>query len=124
MRNALFALALVLASPVQAQQLTGQADGAILRGLDKVSGTVNDVTLPVGSEVKLGFMTVNLSECRYPKNNPSGDAFAHLTITQDGYDVPAFSGWMTASSPALNPLDHSRYDVWVLRCAIAKTSSE
>ncbi len=124
MRNAVFALALGLASPVLSQQLTGQADGALLRGLDKVSGTVNDVTLPVGSEVKLGFMTVKLSECRYPKNNPSGDAFAHLTITQDGHDAPAFSGWMTASSPALNPLDHSRYDVWVLRCAIAKTSSE
>ena len=27
-----------------------------------------------------------------------------------------FSGWMLASSPALNALEHPRYDVWVLRC--------
>ena len=27
-----------------------------------------------------------------------------------------FSGWMFASSPALNPLDHPVYDVWVIDC--------
>ncbi|NDI06773.1 MAG: DUF2155 domain-containing protein, partial [Rhodobacteraceae bacterium] len=27
-------------------------------------------------------------------------------------------------SPALNPLEHARYDVWVLRCAMAETSGE
>jgi len=31
-------------------------------------------------------------------------------------DKPVFKGWMIASSPALNALDHPRYDVWVLRC--------
>lgn len=115
---------LIAAVPLSAQVKTGAADGAILRGLDKVSGVVNDVTIPVNSEVKLGFLTVKLSECRYPVNNPAGDAFAHLTIVQDGHDEPAFDGWMTASSPALNPLDHARYDVWVLRCAIASKSTE
>ncbi|MGB0800115.1 MAG: DUF2155 domain-containing protein, partial [Planktomarina sp.] len=25
-------------------------------------------------------------------------------------------GWMVASSPALNALEHPRYDIWVLRC--------
>lgn len=115
---------LIAAAPLTAQVKTGSADGAILRGLDKVSGVVNDVTIPVNTEVKLGFLTVKLSECRYPVNNPAGDAFAHLTIVQDGHEEAAFDGWMTASSPALNPLDHARYDVWVLRCAIASKSSE
>ncbi|MEC8294787.1 MAG: DUF2155 domain-containing protein, partial [Pseudomonadota bacterium] len=27
-----------------------------------------------------------------------------------------FRGWMMASAPALNALDHARYDVWPLRC--------
>ncbi|MGB1970407.1 MAG: DUF2155 domain-containing protein, partial [Paracoccaceae bacterium] len=35
-----------------------------------------------------------------------------------------FMGWMVASSPALNPLDHRRYDVWVLRCAMSEASTE
>jgi len=29
---------------------------------------------------------------------------------------PDFDGWMIASAPALNALDHARYDVWVMRC--------
>ena len=28
-----------------------------------------------------------------------------------------FEGWMVASAPGLNPFDHMRYDIWVLRCS-------
>ncbi len=31
-------------------------------------------------------------------------------------DGTLFSGWMLASAPALNAMDHPRYDVWALRC--------
>ena len=30
--------------------------------------------------------------------------------------TPLFSGWMFASSPALNALEHPVYDVWVIDC--------
>ena len=30
--------------------------------------------------------------------------------------VNIFRGWMFASSPALNPLEHAVYDVWVIDC--------
>jgi len=50
--------------------------------------------------------------------NPDGDAYAFLTIRETGRDREIFSGWMLASSPALNPLEHARYDIWVLRCKI------
>ena len=39
-----------------------------------------------------------------------------MVIEDPLYTEVAFSGWMVASSPALNALDHSRYDIWVLRC--------
>ncbi|MEM9705390.1 MAG: DUF2155 domain-containing protein [Pseudomonadota bacterium] len=32
-----------------------------------------------------------------------------------------FSGWMFASSPALNPLEHPVYDVWVIDCKTTST---
>ncbi|MEZ5716636.1 MAG: DUF2155 domain-containing protein [Paracoccaceae bacterium] len=35
---------------------------------------------------------------------------------EEARDDPIFTGWMVASSPALNAMDHRRYDVWVLRC--------
>jgi hypothetical protein len=34
----------------------------------------------------------------------------------EGEPQRIFSGWMFGSSPALNPLEHPVYDVWVLDC--------
>ncbi len=92
------------------------ASGAVLRGLDKVNGQVVDLDLSVGEEARLGRLTVRLEECRYPVDNPSGDAFALVRIEAEGIETPSFEGWMIASSPALSALEHPRYDVWVIRC--------
>ena len=109
---------------INAQEQTSIADGALLRGLDKVSGEVIDFGLRSGDTYLLWKLDIKLSECRYPISNPMGDAFAHLTISHDKFESYLFRGWMIASSPALNPLEHARYDVWVLRCAMVSTSSE
>jgi hypothetical protein len=121
---AIAGLIVALAGHVCAQDETGNGDAAVLRGLDRVSGLVNDVTVPQGATVQIGSLVLTMDECRYPLDNPAGDAYAHLKITQADSDDVVFNGWMVASSPALNPLEHSRYDVWVLRCAIAKTSEQ
>lgn len=113
---ALLALALA-ALPAQSQQAS-QAGGAILRGLDKVSGEVVDFELSRGQVAKVWRLEVGLADCRYPAGNPAGDAYAWLDIS-DEQSGPVFAGWMVASSPALNALDHSRYDIWVLRCRIS-----
>ncbi len=126
-RHAGAGLALALAAAAQPAPVAAQdaavAPAALLRTLDRRSGAVEDVLLEAGETVRLGRLAITLSECRFPAANPAGDAFAHLVITDaDAEDEteaapPVFSGWMVASSPALNPLDHPRYDVWVLRCA-------
>ncbi len=93
--------------------------GVALKGLDKVSGDVSDLDLVVGGTATVGRIEVTLGECRYPEDNPSGEGYAWLTIRDPGRDVVLFDGWMVASSPALNALDHPRYDVWVIRCITA-----
>ena len=90
--------------------------GVLLRALDKVSGEVVDFELEPGQTKQLGRILVSLEECRYPVLNPSGDAFAFVSVYNSDESQPVFSGWMIASSPALNGLDHPRYDVWPLRC--------
>lgn len=35
-----------------------------------------------------------------------------------------FSGWMFASSPALHPLEHAIYDVWVINCETRLAENE
>jgi hypothetical protein len=109
--------ALVLAAPAQAQQFS-DAESGILRWLDKLTGETADIELFRGQEAVSGRLTIRLDACRYPSDNPTSDAEAHLTIRESGVAAPVFDGWMIASSPGLSALDHPRYDVWVLRCSV------
>lgn len=103
--------------PTEAPQVAVMAGlGAELRVLDKLTGDVADVTLQQGETVELGFLSVSLIECRYPVDNPFGDAFTYLQVQDRKKNTALFSGWMLASAPALNAMDHPRYDVWALRC--------
>lgn len=110
------ALLLVLAATAAPAQTVREAPGAELRWLDKMSGETADVDLSRGQSAVWGRLTIQLNACRYPDDNPTGEAYAHLTIRDALSASTVFSGWMVASSPALSALDHARYDVWVLRC--------
>lgn len=112
-RVALVTAALSLPAPAQE---VARAEGALLRGLDKISGRTVDMPVPVGEAVRYGRLDIRLGECRYPAGDPSSDAFAQLTIIDTVQNVTLFSGWMIASSPALSALDDARYDVWVMSC--------
>ena len=90
--------------------------GAVLKGLDMLAGTATDMTLKTGETAALGWLQVTLGECRYPTDNPSGDAYAWIVVREHSGEAPLFEGWMVASSPALNALDHARFDVWVSHC--------
>ncbi|APX90932.1 hypothetical protein BV394_03205 [Brevirhabdus pacifica] len=108
---------------VTSETVVVEADGAILRGLDKVSGETTDIPFAVGETRAFGYLTVTLDECRYPQDDPSSNAYAFLTVSEESDDNKQwFRGWMIANAPALNPLDHPRYDVWVLRCRTEATS--
>jgi hypothetical protein len=142
MRRAAVAAAFLIAAPVVAAQTTGietspldapifeqampdsvsrqmveTAPGAVLRALDKVSGEVLELTLANGESTTMGLIEIRLGECRFPQGNPAGDAFAWVEVRTPGRGSSDFAGWMIASSPALNALDHARYDVWVMRCS-------
>jgi hypothetical protein len=96
-------------------QQVATAPGGELRILDKLTGQVSDVSLNSGETANLGFLSVKLNECRYPVDNPSGDAFTQIVVRDN--EGTLFSGWMLATAPALNAMDHPRYDVWALRCS-------
>ncbi len=114
MRIRAAALVIMLACPLTAEEVT-ETPGAILRGLDKVSGVATDLTIKNGGSAEYGTLKVTVSDCRLPKDNPAADAYAHLKIANASGTV-LFDGWMVATSPALSALDDPRYDVWVMRC--------
>jgi len=112
-----FCLAIALLSGGQVlPQTVVEAPGGVVRWLDKVSGDTGDITLNRGQSAVTGRLTIRLDDCRYPSEETPSDAFALLTIMDKLVTDPVFSGWMVAASPALSAMDHSRYDVWVLRC--------
>jgi hypothetical protein len=113
------ALAALLLSAVPAlAQGYSDAQGGVVRWLDKLTNQTGDVELQLGQSATNGRLTIQLDACRYPTDNPAAEAEAHLTIMDSTRDGPVFAGWMLASSPALSALDHPRYDVWVLRCVV------
>lgn len=90
--------------------------GAVLRSLDKMSGDISDLTLGPGETARVGELIVELKECRFPVEDPASNAYAFLTIREGDGAQPLFRGWMIANSPALNALDHPRYDIWLRQC--------
>ena len=116
---ALAALAVAPAMSGAAQEPTEPGQGGELRVLDKLTGVVTDLQLAPGEARKVGRVDIAMRECRFPAGNPAGDAFAYLTVQEIDVANPVYQGWMIASAPALNAMDHPRYDVWVLRCTTA-----
>ncbi|MHA3978419.1 DUF2155 domain-containing protein [Halovulum sp. GXIMD14794] len=94
-----------------------EAPKARLRGLDKLTNTVNDFEIEVGQTLAFKRLIVTLEACRYPQGEITEEAYAFLRIRDQREDDERFAGWMLASSPALSALDHPRYDVWVLSCS-------
>lgn len=120
----LAAICVVTATALTAQDIAVPRDneravtarGAVLRGLDKEAGTTRDLRLLTGESDMIGHLRVTLGDCRYPEENPAGEAYAWIDVLDTRASAPLFSGWMIASSPALSALDHARYDLWVLSC--------
>ena len=121
MRKLLLAATLLVApvfGPVHAQETAevASATGGVLRALDKISGDAVDLEVVTGTSTTLGNLQITMVDCRYPVGDPAANAYAALEITENGKPGTLFSGWMIGSAPALNALEHFRYDVWVIRC--------
>ncbi len=100
----------------ETQDKVKSASSANIRVLDRLTGQVEDIELAIGQVENFGKLSIFLSECRYPIANPASDAYINIVVRVTDAQDPVFAGWMVASSPALNAMDHERYDVWALSC--------
>ncbi|MCG8493890.1 MAG: DUF2155 domain-containing protein [Sneathiellales bacterium] len=107
------------ASVAAAENLVG--DAVILRALDKVTARTQDLTVPIDGSVKYGTLEITPRKClkRPPEETPETSTFLEIReMKPEEETLLLFSGWMFASSPALNALEHPVYDVWVIDCKI------
>ncbi|TNE60208.1 MAG: DUF2155 domain-containing protein [Alphaproteobacteria bacterium] len=94
-------------------------DTGVFRALDKVTGRISIVEAPL--EVPTAFerfeITVHQCNKRPPEETPNTTAFVDVEEnTLDGERKRVFTGWMFASSPGLNAVEHPVYDVWLIDC--------
>ena len=72
--------------------------------------------------MRFGTLEVIVRHCdkRPPEETPESAAFVDIWQARSGESSASlFRGWMFASSPALNALEHPVYDIWVLDCEYA-----
>ena len=96
----------------------------MIRGLDKITGHARDYTLTVGRAARIGSLEVIARAC--DKSPP--EETPEVRIYVQVYDNPPvregeeserreiFHGWLFASSPGLNAVDHPTYDIWAIDC--------
>ncbi|NBC19938.1 MAG: DUF2155 domain-containing protein [Alphaproteobacteria bacterium] len=124
------------ANPEDRSRTWNKRQIATLRGLDKITGRYQDFQMKVGEPHRFGSLRVHLRVCFQtpPEEVPESAAFLQidsLTPMSEALEEPPadeaqeadeeepriFSGWMFASSPGLNALEHPVYDIWVIECA-------
>jgi hypothetical protein len=93
------------------------ASGVILGGLDKVAARTARLEVNMNTPVFYNTLIVTVRACktRPPEEPPESAAFLEIQDRKpDGTIQKIFSGWMFASSPALNALEHPGRVAWRL----------
>lgn len=118
----------VAAKPTEAAK-RARYDVAVIQALDKVSAESMRFEAAVGRPVRYKNLVFTVKACeRSASDEAVEDSIAHVTVesqprTAPGKPTPpprqAFRGWMYASSPGLNPLEHPIYDAWLITCRAA-----
>ncbi len=96
-----------------------------LSALDKITTQLSTIEIRRDQTVRFGTLKITLRHCRKnpPEETPETVAFLEITdVGHNNQNNKIFSGWMFASSPALSPLEHPVYDVWVKDCKIISGS--
>jgi hypothetical protein len=93
--------------------------GVVLGGLDKIAARTAKFEVELAKPIAYNTLVITVYACktRPPEEPPESSAFLDIEERKpDGTQEKLFSGWMFASSPALNALEHPIYDVWVVSC--------
>ena len=105
-------------------------DVGVFQGLDKITARIKTFKIKVGVSKTFGILDINLRKCVYskPLDEPESIAYIKVSDKSEKYSVnkdklSIFEGWIFASSPALNAMEHPVYDVSLISCKKDKTLS-
>lgn len=104
----------------------GRYSVAILQALDKVTTETMRFEVPVGQPIRYKTLIFTVRACETAASDEIAPETAAYVVVdtqpkaQAGRAAPPgrqiYKGWMYASSPGLNPLQHPVYDAWLIAC--------
>jgi len=107
----------LMISPAMAAEI--DTNTAKMQAMDKITGRISVINVPVNGGVEFGSLSVVVRSCKTRPAEETPDNFAFVDISDKnlkGDEFNVFKGWMISSSPATNALEHPIYDVWLLQC--------
>jgi len=97
---------------------------AIIEAVDKVTAENVRFDAPLGKAIRYKGLIYLVKACETTApDEQAPDVAVYMQVRTTPTDGPSpvpskqiFQGWMFASSPGLNPLQHPVYDAWVVSC--------
>jgi len=99
---------------------------AVFAALDKVTGRISHLEIPLNQTVEFGALKVTPRVCdtRPPTEAPNTTSFVEVDeVKLTGEVQRIFTGWMFAESPGLHAVEHPVFDVWLTNCKTTEASA-
>ena len=124
--NLLIALIFLLISKVISASQWIEGNRLVIQGLDKITARIETFEIDVSQTYKFGVLDIFVERCIFSKPifKPESLAYIKIKDNSDRLSEVEFKGWMFASSPALNALENSVYDISILACKKVDKQSE
>ena len=96
-----------------------ETNSAKMQAMDKITGRVNEIIVPVKSKISFGDFSLVLRACKKRPAEETPENFAFVDVAdksfgEDEYNI--FKGWLISSTPGINAIEHPIYDIWLLEC--------
>jgi len=92
---------------------------AVFTGLDKITARIVTFDVYINETVQFGALQVTPRACYTRPETEVQKTTAYVEVREVTLTKeinPIFDGWMFASSPGLNAVEHPVYDVWLEGC--------
>ncbi len=91
-----------------------------LIGLDKITAKTKKIKIKIGETAKFGLLEIKALQCGISQSKHQAGSVAYIQVRDitesENEKVFIFNGWTFSKNPALTPIDHAVYDVWLESC--------
>ena len=94
-------------------------NAALMQAMDKVTGRVKEITIPVNSKIAYGDFSLVLRACKKRPAEETPENFAFIDVADKSFgseEYNIFRGWVISSTPGISAIEHPIYDIWLLEC--------